>query len=71
MKDYSKLKGKIVEVYGSQEKLAKVLDLSNQTMSNKMTNKVPFKTNEIEKLVELLDIDPQDIGVYFFKKKVE
>jgi DNA-binding XRE family transcriptional regulator len=71
MKDYSKLKGKIVEVYGSQEKLAKVLDLSNQSMSNKMTNKVPFKTNEIEKLVELLGIDPQDIGVYFFKKKVE
>ena len=71
MKDYSKLKGKIVEVYGSQEKLAKVLDISNQSMSNKMTNKVPFKTNEIEKLVELLCIDPQDIGVYFFKKKVE
>lgn len=71
MKDYSKLKGKIVEVYGSQEKLAKVLDISNQSMSNKMTNKVPFKTNEIEKLVELLAIDPQDIGVYFFKKKVE
>lgn len=71
MKDYSKLKGKIVEVYGSQEKLAKVLDLSNQSISNKMTNKVPFKTNEIEKLVELLGIDPQDIGVYFFKKKVE
>ena len=71
MKDYSKLKGKIVEVYGSQEKLAKILDISNQSMSNKMTNKVPFKTNEIEKLVELLGIDPQDIGVYFFKKKVE
>ena len=71
MKDYSKLRGKIIEVYGSQENLAKVLKISKQTMSNKMTNKVPFTTYEIESLVVLLNIDPQDIGVYFFKNKVE
>ena len=69
--DYSKLHGKIVEVYGSNSKFSKhVLKLSKTSFSKKMNSKVAFKQKEILKCCSALNIRTCDIGSYFFTLKV-
>lgn len=69
--DYRKLKGKIVEKYGSQNKFAEVMGISTRTLSLKMNNKVPWKQSEIREAVRFLQISDSDIGDYFFKTEVQ
>ena len=75
--DYSKLKGKIIEVFGSQEAYAEKMNLSNTAISNKLNNKVPFSQLDIYKTLDLLNIMPSDLNFtqclkdYFFTPKVE
>lgn len=69
--DYRKLKGKIVEKYGSQNKFAEVMGISTRTLSLKMNNKVPWKQSEIREAVRFLQISDSDIGDYFSKTEVQ
>lgn len=71
MFDYSKLRGRIIEKYGSQSKFAEHMECSERTMSLKMLGKVEWKQSEIHKAVILLDLKDQDICSYFFTPKVE
>lgn len=66
--DFSKLLGKITEKYGTQYRFAKAMGLSEHSLSVKLNNKVPWKTTEIVKAMELLNIDSSDVSAYFFKK---
>lgn len=65
---YNKLRGRIVEKFGTQEKFAKVIGLSNTSLSMKMQCKTGISQEDIEKWSkpELLDIEPADYGEYFF-----
>lgn len=63
---YAKLRGRIVEKFGTQEKFAEALGISNTTMSLKMTGKRAFSQRDIIKWCELLDIDKLEAGSYFF-----
>lgn len=69
--DYSKLKGKIREVFGTQENFAVAMLLSPVSLSAKLNNKVPFTQAEINKACELLGIALEFIPVYFFTEKVK
>lgn len=69
--DYSKLKGKIIEKYGSNSKFAIDMDWSERTLSLKLNNKVAWKQPEITKAIELLALDINDITSYFFDIKVQ
>lgn len=69
--DYSKLRGKIKEVFGRQEDFAAALLLSNVSLSAKLNNKVPFTQLEINKACEVLKIPLEFIPVYFFTEKVK
>lgn len=69
--DYSKLKGKIKEVFGTQGAFASAIGLSDVSVSNKLNNINDWKQEEIEKSVEQLEIPFSEIHVYFFTKKVE
>lgn len=69
--DYSKLKGRIIEKYGSQEKFAIEMGLSNRTLSLKMNGKVYWKQSEIYRAIKLLDLKENDIVEYFFTQKVQ
>ena len=64
--DYSKLRGKIVEVYGKAAPFAKAMKLSERTLSLKLNNKVYWKQPEIA--CTLLGIPGSDIPAYFFAK---
>ena len=63
---YDKLRGKIIEKYGSQENFAKELNLSSNSISKKMTGKTGFSQKDIVEWSKLLEIEPADYNEYFF-----
>jgi hypothetical protein len=63
---YNKLRGKIIEMYGSLEKFAEMLDISRVSVSKKMTGKVGFSQKDIKEWSQLLNIDCKEYGEYFF-----
>jgi DNA-binding XRE family transcriptional regulator len=69
--NYNKLRGKIIEKFGTQGRFAKVLGVSERTLSLKLNNKIFFTQDEISKSSELLSIDSDKIQVYFFEKEVQ
>lgn len=68
--DYSKLNGRIVEKFGTQYNFANAIQLSERSISLKLNNKVDWRSKEIKKACQLLDIDELELGEYFFKQKV-
>lgn len=69
--DYQKLKGKITEKCDTQQKFAEALGISERALSEKLNNKSFWKQIEIDKSAELLGINQENIGIYFFLKKVQ
>lgn len=68
--DYRKLRGRIVEMLGNQNKLASMLGISLVSLSRKLNNKVRFSTDDIIVISDILEIPVTEIGVYFFTLKV-
>lgn len=68
--DFSKLKGKITEKYGSQQNFAKEYGISENSLSLKLTNKMRFTSDDIIKISDMLEIPKEEVGVYFFTIKV-
>lgn len=71
MFDYSKLIGRIIEVCGTQYNFAKAMDMSEETVSKKLNNKVTWRDADILKACKVLSIDIEKIPEYFFKQKVQ
>jgi transcriptional regulator with XRE-family HTH domain len=63
---YSKLKGRIVEKFGSQSRFADVLGITENTISRKMQSKVEFSKEDMIKWAKLLEIPQAEIPDYFF-----
>ena len=64
--NYSKLKGRIIEKFGSQEAFAKKIERSVVSVSKKMNGKSSFTRNDIILWAKELDIPVSEIGDYFF-----
>ncbi|QBX24910.1 hypothetical protein Javan220_0006 [Streptococcus phage Javan220] len=69
--DYSKLNGRIVEIFGTKKKFAESMNLSVKSVSSKTNNKRSWQQDEISKACELLKIPSDEINLYFFKFKVQ
>ena len=69
--DYSKLRGKIIGKFGSQMSFAKAMDISERTLSLKMSGKRTWKQPEICLAINLLGLSNEDISDYFFALKVQ
>lgn len=69
--DYSKLKGRIVEKFGTQSAFAKALGVSERTLSLKLHNRIYFRQDEINKALKLLEINATDARDYFFNQLVK
>lgn len=69
MFDYSKLYGKIREVFGTQEAFAEAMEMSRTAVNARLTQKVEWKSPEIAKACELLGISLSDSHLYFFSFK--
>ena len=68
--DYRALRGKIIEIYGTQGEFAKQMKLSENSLSKKLNSCKMWKQSEITKACDLLGIDQIDISRYFFTQKV-
>ena len=71
MFNYNKLKGKIKEVFGTQENFAKALGISAVTLSAKLNGATQFTQKEIDKSCDILHIPKEFIPVYFFDLEVK
>ena len=70
MYDYSKLRGRIVEKFGTLSRFAEELGTSLVVVSQKMNNKTGFTRNDIEKWSNILDISSIEYDAYFFTHQV-
>lgn len=66
--DYSKLRGRITEIFGSQSKFSKEIGLSEQSITAKLNKRSMFTQNDIIKWSLALRINTADIGLYFFNQ---
>ncbi len=69
--DYSKLKGKIIEVCTTQKKFASLMHISERTVSLKLNNKRSFTQPEIDRAIKILKLPSDQIDEYFFNKEVQ
>jgi hypothetical protein len=69
--DYSKLKGRIIEKFGTQRDFAKAMGTSERTLSLKLNNMIFFRQDEIGKATDLLHLHAEDMNEYFFTPKVK
>lgn len=68
--DYSKLRGRIVEKFGSIEAFANNTTRSFTTISKKLNNKVPISRDDMIEWSSLLDIPLEEYGAFYFVKKL-
>jgi transcriptional regulator with XRE-family HTH domain len=64
--EYNKLRGRIIEKYGTQENFAEAVGLSTNSISRKMNGKAGFSQEDIERWSEKLEIKQEEYGKYFF-----
>ena len=69
MFDYSKLYGKIKEVFGTQEAFAEAMEMSRTAINARLTQSVEWKSPEIAKACEVLRIPLCNAHEYFFSLK--
>ncbi len=63
---YDKLRGRIREVFGTQDKFAKALKMSKSTLSLKLNNASEFTQQEMYEAMILLKEPPASVNQYFF-----
>ena len=68
--DYSKLRGKIKEVCGTQDELAQKIGMGRVSLSKRLNNQLDFEQEEIFKTCDTLGIDYSEIPTYFFTEAV-
>lgn len=69
--DYRKLRGKIIEKYGSFLNFSDAVGISNTTISLCINNKQTWNQQNIIKVSEKLEIPQEEIPVYFFTLEVQ
>lgn len=67
--DYSKLRGRIREIYGTQEKFADAMRISNTSISAKLNGKVEWTQDEMLAAAQCLDYRYDEIPMVFFTVK--
>lgn len=66
---YAKLRGRIVEKFGSQSAFAAVMEWREALLSAKLNNKSEWSFPEVMKACELLEIPQSEAHFYFFCAK--
>lgn len=66
---YNKLRGKIIEIYGTQGKFAEKLGVSKNSVSKKMNCQTEFSQDDIIRWSMLLTYRKRSIGGIFFYLK--
>ena len=67
--DYSKLRGKIKEVFGTEGAFAKAMGYNRCTISAKLNNQSEWTRMDMDRACVLLGIPFSDVEPYFFCRK--
>ena len=67
--NYAKLRGRIVEKFGSQSAFAAAMGWREALLSAKLNNKSEWSFSEVMKACELLEIPFAEAHLYFFCEK--
>lgn len=67
--DYSKLRGRIVEKFGTMAAFAEAVDISEVALSRKLNNKTAISRADISKWSDVLDVSLDEIGAFYFAQK--
>ena len=68
--DFSKLHGRIKEIYGRDCRFAAEMGMCSSVLSSRLKNKTRWRAEEIPAACKLLGIPAAAIGLYFFTQKV-
>lgn len=68
--NHNKLRGRIIEKYGSISKFSIAWGRSKNTVSKKLNNGFRFSSDDIVEVSDMLEIPQCEIGSYFFTKQV-
>lgn len=66
MFDTSKLRGRIVEKFGTLKRFCEVAEISYTYASRYLNGKVQLSQEMIKKWTEVLEIPKEEVGVFFF-----
>lgn len=69
--DYRKLRGKIREICGTQEKFANCLHIGKVSLSQRLNNQLDFSQEEMHNSCDILGIERNEIPIYFFTIEVQ
>ena len=64
--NYNALRGKIREVFGTQEAFAAAMGMSNSTLTAKLKGRTDWRRADMERAMKVLDIPVAEVGLYFF-----
>lgn len=67
---YAKLRGKIREVFGTQEAFAEAMGMSRSALSMRLNNKIGWSLAEARKACELLLVDDNEVSALFFTQEI-
>lgn len=68
--DTNKLRGRIVEKYGSLQNFSKNTGFKYSTLQNKLRSLTYFNQYDIVQMMKFLEISNEEVPVYFFREKV-
>ncbi|WP_341479568.1 helix-turn-helix transcriptional regulator [Clostridium gallinarum] len=66
----TKIKARMIEFGFTQKDLAKALNIATPTMSQKLNNIRPMYLKEADQLADILKIDTNNFGEYFFTSNI-
>lgn len=69
-RDFSKLIGRIAEKFTTRKAFCDALGVAPEWLSRRLNNLTQFDASEMIAIIDLLDIDVQEIHLYFFAPKV-
>lgn len=69
--NYNKLRGRIIEKYGTLREFSKCLNITYESLSMKLNGKIALSQVDIVTWSEMLEIEPEEYGAYFFNVKVQ
>lgn len=67
--DFSRLRGRIVERFGSCERFAAAMGRSKVWLSVRLSNAVQWRAEEIREAAEILEIPVEEIPSFFLVQK--
>lgn len=63
---YNKLIGRIIEKFGTRKRFAEAINISENSLSLKLTGKTGISQEDVDRWAKLLDIEVSEYGSYFF-----